>query len=92
MPTNPLYLHCEGRTGNFISSLVFKHALVNLTHGAQNYEKHLIQKAQCPKDYYMKDYMPLAHFRNHKTGLQSSVEATKFFTSNSSAWAVPKNL
>jgi hypothetical protein len=39
----------------------------------------------------MKDYMPLAQFGNHETDLQSSVEVTTIFTSNSSARAVPKN-
>jgi hypothetical protein len=33
----------------------------------------------------------LAHFGNHESDLQSSVEVTTFFTSNSSARAVPKN-
>jgi hypothetical protein len=45
-----------------------------------------------PKDYCMKDYIPVACFRNHETILQSSVEVTKFFTSNGSARAVRYNL
>ena len=36
--------------------------------------------------------MPVMHFRNHETSHQSSVEVTKFFSSNSSAWTVPNNL
>jgi hypothetical protein len=38
-PSNQLYLHCEGGTGSFISSLIFKKASVNLTLGAQNHNK-----------------------------------------------------
>jgi hypothetical protein len=40
----------------------------------------------------MKDYIPVTRFRNHETALQSSVEVTKFFTSNGSARAVRNNL
>jgi hypothetical protein len=40
----------------------------------------------------MKDYVLVACFRNHETGLKSSVEVTKFFTSDISAWAFRNNL
>jgi hypothetical protein len=66
MSTNPTYLHFEGRTVNLFSSLIFKHSFIDLVHGAPNYKKHLIQKAPSPRDYWIKDSLPVTPFETIK--------------------------